>query len=63
MKIVVCDTGPILHLREAGISELLERTGTISIPRAVHMELLEIDVSWKDQKPPWISVEVLPLNQ
>ena len=60
MKIIVCDTGPILHLREAGILDLLERIGSISVPRAVHMELSEIDVSWKDQKPSWISVEVLP---
>lgn len=59
MKIVVCDTGPILHLREAGLLNLLERAGKVAIPKGVDSELSEIDASWRDQKPSWISVEVL----
>ena len=59
MKIVVCDTGPILHLREAGLLNLLERAGKVAIPKGVDSELSEIDASWRDPKPSWISVEVL----
>lgn len=60
MKIVVCDTGPIFHLREAGLLDILEKTGRIIIPKAVDFELSEIDDSWKDKKPSWISVGELP---
>lgn len=59
MKIVVCDTGPIFHLREAGLLNLLERAGKVAIPKGVDSELSEIDASWRDPKPSWISVEVL----
>ncbi len=59
MKIVVCDTGPILHLREIGLLDLLEKAGRIIIPKVVDIELSAIDVSWKDQRPSWISVEGL----
>jgi predicted nucleic acid-binding protein len=59
MKIVVSNTGPILHLREAGLLNLLARTGKVAIPNGVDSELLEIDASWRDQKPSWISVETL----
>lgn len=52
MKIVVCDTGPILHLREIGLLDLLEKAGRIIIPKVVDTELSAIDVSWKDQRPP-----------
>jgi len=45
MKIVVCDTGPILHLREAGLLNLLERAGKVVIPKGVDSELSEIDAS------------------
>jgi predicted nucleic acid-binding protein len=59
MKIVVCDTGPILHLREAGLLNLLERAGRVAIPNGVDSELSGIDASWRDPKPSWISVEML----
>ena len=59
MKIVVCDTGPILHLREAGLLNLLERACKVAIPKGVDSELSEIEASWRDQKPSWISVEML----
>jgi len=61
MKIIVCDTGPILHLREIGLLDLLEKAGRVIIPKAADIELTEIDVSWENQKPSWISVEELPL--
>ena len=61
MKTIFCDTGPLLHLREIGLLDLLEKAGKIVIPKAINIELLEIDSSWKDEKPPWVSVQELPL--
>jgi predicted nucleic acid-binding protein len=60
MRKIVCDTGPILHLKEAGLLDLLKQGGEVVIPKGVDSELSEIDESWRDQKPLWISVEVLP---
>jgi predicted nucleic acid-binding protein len=59
MGTVVCDTGPILHLREAGSLDLLSKIGRVFIPRMVDIELTELDDSWKSQRPSWISVETL----
>lgn len=59
MKTVVCDTGPILHLIEADILSLLEQTGKVYIPKAVDIELIEIDGNWKDVRPSWITIEYL----
>ncbi len=39
MKVVVCDTGPILHLQEAALLDLLEKAGEIIAPAAVEQEL------------------------
>ena len=43
MNTVVCDTGPIIHLKEAGLLKLLKETGKIYIPQMVETELSEID--------------------
>ena len=59
IKTVVCDTGPILHLREAGLLDLLSKLGKVFIPKMVDIELAEIDASWKDQRPSWIFIETL----
>jgi len=59
MRRIVCDTGPIWHLKEAGLLNLLNHAGKVVIPKGVDSELLEIDESWKDQKPAWISVDML----
>ena len=59
MKIVVCDTGPILHLREVGLSDLLSKLGKVFIPKMVDIELADIDEFWKNQRPSWISIETL----
>jgi predicted nucleic acid-binding protein len=66
MKTVVCDTGPILHLKEANLLNLLEKMGVIYIPHQVDAELSEIDNSWSNEKPFWISIHNLSeadLNQ
>jgi predicted nucleic acid-binding protein len=38
MRIVVCDTGPLLHLSEAGAIHLLQLAGEIIIPPVVSLE-------------------------
>jgi hypothetical protein len=38
--IVVCDTGPLLHLHEAGALEFLRQAGDILIPPAVEREFV-----------------------
>ena len=48
MRIVVCG--------EIGRLDLLEEGGRMIHPKVVDIELSESDVSWKDQRPSWISV-------
>lgn len=60
---IVCDTGPILHLREIGRSDLLARGGKIFIPEMVDIELREINYSWQKQKPSWIYIETLSSSE
>lgn len=59
MKKIVCDTGPILHLWESDLLDLLAKAGKIFIPKMVNTELVEINPSWKKQKPSWIYTESL----
>jgi predicted nucleic acid-binding protein len=63
MKIIVCNTGPILHLKEIGLLDLLKKAGRIIIPKLVDSERSEIDPLWRDQKPSWILVEKLPTSE
>lgn len=63
MKIVVCNTGPILHLREIRQLNLLEKAGTIIIPKRVDYELLIIDHSWEKERPHWISIREPPHSE
>lgn len=58
-KTIVCDTGPILHLTEAGLLDILSKTGKIYIPARVHIELKKNDIVWEEQKPSWVFVETL----
>jgi predicted nucleic acid-binding protein len=53
---IVCDTGPLLHLREAGSLDLLQAAGQVSIPPAVDSELSALDVDWSRERPEWIEV-------
>jgi len=46
MRTIVCNTGPLLHLREAGLLSLLREAGTLIIPEAVDDELSGIDTPW-----------------
>lgn len=55
-KRIVCDTGPLLHLREAGSLDLLRVAGQVSIPPAVEAETAALDPKWSSTRPEWIAV-------
>jgi predicted nucleic acid-binding protein len=59
LKIVVCDTGPILHLREADCLSILQAAGSILIPPAVDAEMARLDRLWADERPAWIQTTPL----
>jgi predicted nucleic acid-binding protein len=56
---VVTDTGPALHLKEAGALELLRLAGEVRIAAAVDVELGQLDASWRSGRPAWIQVTTL----
>lgn len=59
MRLIVCDTGPILHLEEAKLLELLQKSGKVYIPKMVDIEMNELSPAWKEHKPKWILIESL----
>ncbi|HVR95246.1 MAG TPA: DUF3368 domain-containing protein [Thermoanaerobaculia bacterium] len=59
MKRIVCDTGPLLHLREIDSLPILQRAGRIHIPAAVQAELLSLDASWQGALEDWVLVSPL----
>src|SRR3989337_907628 len=59
MNPIVCDTGPILHLQEAGLLKLLKKAGDIYIPKFVDIELKELYPQWENKRPDWLLVEPL----
>jgi predicted nucleic acid-binding protein len=61
MRLIVCDTGPLLHLQEAGLLELLQKSGKVYIPRMVDIEMNELYPLWRKHKPEWITIEPLLL--
>lgn len=54
VRIVVCDTGPILHLHETGALELLAKAGEVFVPPSVDRELANQIAGWPDARPGWI---------
>lgn len=42
MRLIVCDTGPILHLKESKLLELLQKAGKVYIPKMVDTEMNEL---------------------
>jgi len=54
LRVVVSDTGPILHLREAGALDVLQFAGEIIIPAAVDDELLRLIDDWPVLRPAWL---------
>lgn len=59
MRLVVCDTGPVLHLREAGALGLLAKTGDLLIPPAVNNELASRIPNWTNARPDWLRIGML----
>ena len=57
---IVSDTGPLLHLREAGTLDILREAGQVSIPLAVETEMAALDTAWSRERPDWI--EAVPLQ-
>ena len=53
-RIVVCDTGPLLHLDETSAIHLLEPAGQILIPPVVSQELAS-----RMDLPNWVNIEEL----
>lgn len=59
MRLVVADTGPVLHLHEIRALHLLEQTGEVVVPPAVEQELGRRIPSWANDRPPWLVVTEL----
>lgn len=57
MKEVVSDTGPLLHLNEAGFLGLLRQVGTVHIPPSVDAEIRYRLPQW--QPPSWLMLDIL----
>ena len=57
VRLVVSDTGPVLHLSEAQALELLALTGEAHVPKAVHTEIAYHRRDW--QTPDWMTVDTL----
>jgi predicted nucleic acid-binding protein len=57
VRLVVSDTGPLLHLSEAGALYLLSLVGEVHIPKMVEVELASYSTVW--QKPAWLWVDSL----
>jgi predicted nucleic acid-binding protein len=57
---IVSDTGPLLHLREAGMLEILRPAGQVFIPPTVETEIAALDAVWSRERPDWI--EAVPLQ-
>jgi predicted nucleic acid-binding protein len=51
-RIIVCDTGPLLHLSEAGAIHLLSSVGEVLMPPLVAIEFEANAQGW--QPPQWV---------
>ncbi len=58
-RIVVCDTGPLIHLSEAGALEFLEHAGVVLIPPVVETEFVRNTAGLL--LPAWI--KILPVGR
>lgn len=57
MRIVICDTGPLLHLSEANLLEILHLSGDIIVPPSVVEEYQQNRP--QESLPDWVHVENL----
>jgi predicted nucleic acid-binding protein len=56
VSVVVCDTGPILHLQEVGGLGLLEQAGEVMLPNAVDAELMVLLPEWSQARPAYLRI-------
>jgi predicted nucleic acid-binding protein len=56
---VVCDTGPFLHLVEAGCLDLLRHAGELHVPPAVQAELKHQNTHWPARTRGWVKISRL----
>lgn len=59
MRIVISDTGPLLHLLEAQLLDLLQSAGEIYVPPAVASEISRLVPQWSSFNVDWIIVTSL----
>ena len=59
IKLIVCDTGPILHLSEAKLLELIQKISKVYIPKMVDTEMNELSPYWEKDKPEWMIISPL----
>ncbi|MCK6628045.1 MAG: hypothetical protein L6R45_23065 [Anaerolineae bacterium] len=57
MTLIVSNTGPLLHLKEAQALDLLALTGEVHIPKNVEREISNLDPAWSH--PAWLMVNDL----
>jgi predicted nucleic acid-binding protein len=62
MRVIVCDTGPIIHLNEVNALHLLKNTGEIILPYRVSLEILSV-TNLADNFPEWLKVVKLSSSQ
>lgn len=58
-RVVVVDTGPLLHLTEATSLHLLEPIGELHLPRMVDQEMHHHEASWSSTELHWIKLTPL----
>ena len=59
MKLIVSDTGPLLHLTEANLLGVLQDAGKIYIPKLVEVEMYDLHPQWTKHRPEWIFTKSL----
>jgi len=58
-RLIVSDTGPLLHLQEAGVRDLLAAAGEIHVPTAVNLEMRGFEPAWPPSQSTWIRITCL----
>lgn len=64
MKIIVSDTGPLLHLSEAGALDLLKLAGEVYIPETVEAEFRYHSSNLSLKRPNWLKIiQLSPMHK
>ena len=54
MIVIICDAGPIIHLQEADLLELLKPLGQIKITKTIYKEITaHVQIKNEMDKPSW----------